>query len=77
MAEGGRLVETESSIGVDDADIEDITDFRTVEESPASSVSECSGDRRAGPGEQPYRDDVTGAVLDFGTGRGSSRRGDS
>eukprot|EP00969_Alexandrium_andersonii_P254794 11262398-Alexandrium_andersonii.AAC.1 len=50
---------------MDDADIEDITDFRAVEEPPASSMSECSDDRRAGPGGQPYGDDITGVVLDL------------
>eukprot|EP00969_Alexandrium_andersonii_P255936 11314351-Alexandrium_andersonii.AAC.1 len=49
---------------MDDADIGDISDFRAAEEPPASSVSEYSGGRRAESGGQPYRDDVTGAVLD-------------
>eukprot|EP00969_Alexandrium_andersonii_P048927 2146094-Alexandrium_andersonii.AAC.1 len=57
-------MEPESSIGMDDAGITDPTDFHAVEETPASAVSGGSGDRRAGSGGQPCRDDITGAVLD-------------
>eukprot|EP00969_Alexandrium_andersonii_P310606 13725372-Alexandrium_andersonii.AAC.1 len=60
-AQGGQLVEPEGSIGMDDADIEDITDFRAVEEPPASAVCECSDDRRADSGGRPCRGDITGA----------------
>eukprot|EP00969_Alexandrium_andersonii_P028377 1238775-Alexandrium_andersonii.AAC.1 len=49
---------------MDDADITDIADFRAVDAATASAVSECSDGRRAGPGGQPYRDDITGAALD-------------
>eukprot|EP00969_Alexandrium_andersonii_P093145 4112528-Alexandrium_andersonii.AAC.1 len=64
MAEGDQLVGPEGGIGMDDADIEDITDFRAAEEPPALAMSECSDDRQAGSNGQPYRDDITGAVLD-------------
>eukprot|EP00969_Alexandrium_andersonii_P030314 1322286-Alexandrium_andersonii.AAC.1 len=47
---------------MDDADVEDITDFRAVEEPPASAMFECSGDRRAESGGRPCCD-VVGAVL--------------
>eukprot|EP00969_Alexandrium_andersonii_P092737 4093530-Alexandrium_andersonii.AAC.1 len=63
MAEGGSPVEPESSIGMGDATVEDIADFRAVEP-PASAVSEWSGDCRSGSGGQPYRGDIAGAVLD-------------
>eukprot|EP00969_Alexandrium_andersonii_P005357 232993-Alexandrium_andersonii.AAC.1 len=63
-AAGDQLEERESSIGVDDAGITDIAAFRAVDSATASAVSECSGGRRAGPGGQPYRDDIAGAVLD-------------
>eukprot|EP00969_Alexandrium_andersonii_P061230 2698974-Alexandrium_andersonii.AAC.1 len=53
-AAGDQLAEPESSIGVGDADIEDLTDFRSVDEPPASAAPGCSGDRRAGSGGQPY-----------------------
>eukprot|EP00969_Alexandrium_andersonii_P262278 11594573-Alexandrium_andersonii.AAC.1 len=41
----------------------DIADFRAAEEPPASAMPERSDGRRSGPGGQPYRDDITGAVL--------------
>eukprot|EP00969_Alexandrium_andersonii_P017916 784349-Alexandrium_andersonii.AAC.1 len=63
-AAGGQLEEPESSIGEVDADITDIANFRAVDAATASAVSECSGGRRAGPGGQTYRGDITGAVLD-------------
>eukprot|EP00969_Alexandrium_andersonii_P017182 751992-Alexandrium_andersonii.AAC.1 len=63
-AAGDQLEEPESSIGVDDADIADLADFRAAEATPASVGSECSDGRRAGPGGQPYRGDIAGAVLD-------------
>eukprot|EP00969_Alexandrium_andersonii_P002567 111304-Alexandrium_andersonii.AAC.1 len=47
-----------------DADIEDAADFRAVEESPASAVSECSDDRRVDSGGRRYCGDTRGAVLD-------------
>eukprot|EP00969_Alexandrium_andersonii_P059665 2628162-Alexandrium_andersonii.AAC.1 len=62
-AAGDQLEEPESSIGVDDADITDIVDFRAADTAAASAVSECSDDRRAGAGGQAYRDDITGAAL--------------
>eukprot|EP00969_Alexandrium_andersonii_P356419 15446505-Alexandrium_andersonii.AAC.1 len=49
---------------MDDADIADITDFRALDPDAASAVPECSGGRRAEPGGQSYRDDITGAALD-------------
>eukprot|EP00969_Alexandrium_andersonii_P178267 7882460-Alexandrium_andersonii.AAC.1 len=58
---GGQLQEPESSIGMDDADVPDLADFRALEEPPASAVPGCSGDLRAGSGGQPYRDDIAGA----------------
>eukprot|EP00969_Alexandrium_andersonii_P319685 14122761-Alexandrium_andersonii.AAC.1 len=61
---GGQLAEPENSIGMGDADITDLADFRAVDEPPASAVSGCSGDRRAGSGGQPCRDDIAGAILD-------------
>eukprot|EP00969_Alexandrium_andersonii_P056711 2500435-Alexandrium_andersonii.AAC.1 len=64
VAAGDQLLEPERSAGMGDAGIEDLTDSRPVDEPPASAASGCSGDRRAGSGGQPYRDDVTGAVLD-------------
>eukprot|EP00969_Alexandrium_andersonii_P193186 8532499-Alexandrium_andersonii.AAC.1 len=64
-AAGGPLEEPESSIGVDDADITDIADFRAADAATASAVSECSDGRRAGPGGQLRRDDIAGAALDL------------
>eukprot|EP00969_Alexandrium_andersonii_P295708 13071210-Alexandrium_andersonii.AAC.1 len=63
-AAGDQLEEPESGIGVGDADITDIADFRAADAAVASAVSECSDGRIAGLGGQPYRDDITGAVLD-------------
>eukprot|EP00969_Alexandrium_andersonii_P146730 6488804-Alexandrium_andersonii.AAC.1 len=48
---------------MDDASIEDITNFRAADSDTASAVPEVSGGRRAGPGGQTYRDDVTGGQL--------------
>eukprot|EP00969_Alexandrium_andersonii_P025099 1096942-Alexandrium_andersonii.AAC.1 len=61
MAEGGQLVEPENSIGMDDADVENVADFRAAEEPPASAMSDCSDGRRAGSSGQPCRDAITGA----------------
>eukprot|EP00969_Alexandrium_andersonii_P137922 6099479-Alexandrium_andersonii.AAC.1 len=47
-----QLEESESVVGMDGADITDIADFRAADVAAASAVSECSGDRRAGPGGQ-------------------------
>eukprot|EP00969_Alexandrium_andersonii_P010831 471620-Alexandrium_andersonii.AAC.1 len=55
LAVGDQLEEPESGIGMGDADIADIADFRAADAAAASPVSECSGGRRAGPGGQPYR----------------------
>eukprot|EP00969_Alexandrium_andersonii_P159549 7049367-Alexandrium_andersonii.AAC.1 len=51
-AAGDQLEEPGSSIGMGDADITDLADFRAVDETPASAVSELSDGRRAGPGGQ-------------------------
>eukprot|EP00969_Alexandrium_andersonii_P168247 7437928-Alexandrium_andersonii.AAC.1 len=51
-AAGDQLTEPESSIGLDDADIADLFDFRAVNEPLASAASGWSGDRRAGSGGQ-------------------------
>eukprot|EP00969_Alexandrium_andersonii_P245261 10839749-Alexandrium_andersonii.AAC.1 len=51
MAEWGRLVEPESSVGVDDAVVEDITDFHAVESHPrrrCPSVRATAERNRAG-----------------------------
>eukprot|EP00969_Alexandrium_andersonii_P197650 8731862-Alexandrium_andersonii.AAC.1 len=60
-ATGDQLEEPESSVGVDDADIANIANFRAADAAVDSAASECSDGRRAGPGGQPYRDDITGA----------------
>eukprot|EP00969_Alexandrium_andersonii_P278505 12310722-Alexandrium_andersonii.AAC.1 len=60
-AAGDQLEEPESNVGMGDADITDIADFRAVDADAASAVSECSDGRRAGPGGQTYRGDITGA----------------
>eukprot|EP00969_Alexandrium_andersonii_P203783 9004353-Alexandrium_andersonii.AAC.1 len=60
----GQPAEIEGSIGLDDADITDIADFRAADATPDAAVSERSDVRRTGTGMQPYRDDITGAVLD-------------
>eukprot|EP00969_Alexandrium_andersonii_P287452 12708339-Alexandrium_andersonii.AAC.1 len=51
-ATGEQFAEPEGSIGMDDADIADITNFRAMDSDTASVVPEWSGDRRAGPGGQ-------------------------
>eukprot|EP00969_Alexandrium_andersonii_P301465 13326934-Alexandrium_andersonii.AAC.1 len=51
-AVGCQLEEPGSSVGVDDADIADVANFRAVDAAAASAVSECSDGRRAGPGGQ-------------------------
>eukprot|EP00969_Alexandrium_andersonii_P325499 14382685-Alexandrium_andersonii.AAC.1 len=51
-AAGDQLEEPERSIGVGDADIADLTDFRAVDEPLASAVSGRSGDRRAVSGRR-------------------------
>eukprot|EP00969_Alexandrium_andersonii_P248304 10972323-Alexandrium_andersonii.AAC.1 len=56
--------EIEGSVGLEDADVTDIADFRAADATPVSAVSERSDARRTGTGAQAYRDDVTGAVLD-------------
>eukprot|EP00969_Alexandrium_andersonii_P007962 347094-Alexandrium_andersonii.AAC.1 len=56
-AAGEHLEEPEGSAGMDDADFADITNFRSMDSDTASAVPECSGDCRAGPGGQTYRDD--------------------
>eukprot|EP00969_Alexandrium_andersonii_P175414 7757045-Alexandrium_andersonii.AAC.1 len=63
-AAGGQPEDPESSAGVGDADAADTADFRAADAATASAASECSDGRRAGPGGQPYRGDITGAVLD-------------
>eukprot|EP00969_Alexandrium_andersonii_P049688 2180755-Alexandrium_andersonii.AAC.1 len=55
-------MESERSTGMGDAGVEDIAAFRSAEEPPASAVSGCSDDRRAGSGGRPYRGDSTGAA---------------
>eukprot|EP00969_Alexandrium_andersonii_P249230 11015194-Alexandrium_andersonii.AAC.1 len=47
-----QLEEPESVIGMGDADITDIANFRAADVAADSAMSECSGDRRAGPGGQ-------------------------
>eukprot|EP00969_Alexandrium_andersonii_P053978 2375001-Alexandrium_andersonii.AAC.1 len=49
---------------MDDADIAHIANFRVMDSDTASAMPECSGDRRAGPGGQTFRGDITGATLD-------------
>eukprot|EP00969_Alexandrium_andersonii_P276275 12212029-Alexandrium_andersonii.AAC.1 len=51
-AAGGQPEGPESSVGMDDADITDIANFRAVDAATASAVSECSDGCRAGPGGQ-------------------------
>eukprot|EP00969_Alexandrium_andersonii_P362574 15460012-Alexandrium_andersonii.AAC.1 len=51
-AVGDQLEEPESSIGMGDADITDIANFRAVDAATASVMSECSDGCRAGPGGQ-------------------------
>eukprot|EP00969_Alexandrium_andersonii_P139995 6193039-Alexandrium_andersonii.AAC.1 len=53
--------EIEGSIGLGDADITGIADFRAADAAPVSAVLECSDARRTGTGAQAYRDDITGA----------------
>eukprot|EP00969_Alexandrium_andersonii_P002345 102231-Alexandrium_andersonii.AAC.1 len=48
---------------MDDADIVDVANFRAMDSDFASAVPESSGDRRAGPGGQAHRDDITEAAL--------------
>eukprot|EP00969_Alexandrium_andersonii_P281093 12428177-Alexandrium_andersonii.AAC.1 len=61
---GEPCEEPEGSFGMGDASIADITNFRAADSDTASAVLEPSGGRRAGPGGQTFRDDITGAVLD-------------
>eukprot|EP00969_Alexandrium_andersonii_P318311 14060428-Alexandrium_andersonii.AAC.1 len=53
-AAGEQFEEPEGSIGLDDADIADITNFQATGSDTASATPECSGGRRAGPGGQTY-----------------------
>eukprot|EP00969_Alexandrium_andersonii_P110977 4898635-Alexandrium_andersonii.AAC.1 len=47
---GEEPEEPGGSIGMDDADILDISNFRAPESDTASAAPECSGGCRAGPG---------------------------
>eukprot|EP00969_Alexandrium_andersonii_P113520 5017483-Alexandrium_andersonii.AAC.1 len=64
-AVGEQCEEPEGSVGMDDADTADITNFRAMASDSASAVPELSCGCRAGSGGQTYRDDVTGAALDL------------
>eukprot|EP00969_Alexandrium_andersonii_P334866 14799670-Alexandrium_andersonii.AAC.1 len=51
-AVGEQREEPEGSVGMDDADIADITNFRAADSDAASAVPELPGGRRAGSGGQ-------------------------
>eukprot|EP00969_Alexandrium_andersonii_P255107 11277392-Alexandrium_andersonii.AAC.1 len=59
-AAGDQPEEPEGTVGLGDANITDIADFRASDAATDSAVSECSDGRRTGPGGQPCRDDITG-----------------